>query len=121
MQLYCIFLLCTFFSSWIVITSSAPLFYQGFVGPYHPSNSTIPDGSKRGIWPTFRFGRTAIENSASDGGWLLADDLDYLCNIHDIKVTNGICKKCNNGLKYFGYNIDTLKKSMLYLESNPKK
>ena len=39
-----------------------------------------------------------------------------ICDSHDIKVSKGICKKCNNGLKQFGYNIDTLRKSVLYLE-----
>ena len=41
-----------------------------------------------------------------------------ICDSHDIKVSKGICKKCNNGLKQFGYNIDTLRKSVLYLEDN---
>jgi len=90
--------------------------YQGFIGPYHPSNSTLPDGSGRGItkpqrhrdtlhpilsatpplpqilfnahsgiWPTFRFGQVAIENSASDGdGWLLSNDLEYHCQEKDV-------------------------------------
>ena len=39
-----------------------------------------------------------------------------ICDSHDVKVSKGICKKCNNGLKQFGYNIDTLRKSVLYLE-----
>jgi hypothetical protein len=64
--------------------------YQGFVGPYHPSNLTLPDGSGRGVWPTFRFGRTAIENAAEDGGWLLEDDLHYHCQDHDLNSVLGI-------------------------------
>ena len=65
--------------------------YQGFIGPYHPSNGTLPDGSGRGIWPTFRFGRTALQNKASDGdGWLLADDLEYHCDTYDVNTVMAI-------------------------------
>ena len=41
-----------------------------------------------------------------------------ICDNNDVKVSKGICKTCNNGLKQFGYNIDTLRKSVLYLEDN---
>jgi len=44
-----------------------------------------------------------------------------ICDRHDVKLSKGICKKCNNGLKQFEYNIDTLRKSMLYLEETIKK
>ena len=39
-----------------------------------------------------------------------------ICDTHDVKLSKGICSNCNNGLKRFEYNIDTLRKSVLYLE-----
>ena len=40
---------------------------------------------------------------------------------NNTKLVGKICKRCNKGLSKFDYNIDTLKKSVLYLEDNPKK
>jgi len=39
-----------------------------------------------------------------------------ICDSNDAKLINNICKKCNKALIGFGYNIDTLKNAVLYLE-----
>ena len=41
-----------------------------------------------------------------------------ICDTHDVKLSKGFCSNCNYGLKRFEYNIDTLRKSVLYLEDN---
>ena len=41
-----------------------------------------------------------------------------ICDSHNIKLVNNICKKCNKALTEFEYNIDTLKNAVLYLEDN---
>ena len=41
-----------------------------------------------------------------------------ICIICDnnTKLVGRVCKRCNKGLSEFGYNIDTLKNAVLYLE-----
>ena len=45
--------------------------YQGFVGPYHPSNATVYD--------TFMWGGVAIENAVTDASWALEADVNFHC------------------------------------------
>ena len=39
-----------------------------------------------------------------------------ICETNNIKLLGDVCKSCTNGLKGFGYDIDTLKKAVVYLE-----
>jgi hypothetical protein len=66
-----------------VLSSAALTPLGGFVGPYHPTNELYPDGSNRSVFDTFQFGVTALQNSATERGWLLADDLSFHCSEHD--------------------------------------
>ena len=43
-----------------------------------------------------------------------------ICNSTDIKISKGVCKTCNNGLKQFKGDIDIIKNAMLYLQENLK-
>lgn len=70
------------------LAPSTPL--MGWVGPYHPSNGIISDGSNRSVENIFRFGQSAVENSISDGKWLLKDDLQYHCYTMDVNQIMGI-------------------------------
>ena len=66
--------------------------WMGWVGPYHTTNLTVPDGSGRTVWDTFRFGQAALMNAASDGGWGLEDDVAFHCGGggHDVNGLMGI-------------------------------
>jgi len=44
-----------------------------------------------------------------------------ICDSHDVKISKGICKRCNKALSEIGYNIDVLKNAVLYLEGTIKK
>jgi hypothetical protein len=63
----------------------------GFLGPYHPTNANVPDGTNRTVFDVFHFGLSAIENAASEQvNWLLADDLNFHCYEHDVNQIFGI-------------------------------
>jgi len=63
---------------------------QGFVGPYHASNRSISDGHNTSMWDAFAFGIVAPENSASDGGFLLQDDLRFHCDTVGVNALYGM-------------------------------
>ena len=41
-----------------------------------------------------------------------------ICKKNNIKLLGDVCKSCTNGLKGFEYDIDTLKKAVVYLEKD---
>ena len=41
-----------------------------------------------------------------------------VCEKNNVKILDNLCKDCANGLKGFGYNLDTLEKAVLYLRKN---
>jgi hypothetical protein len=41
-----------------------------------------------------------------------------ICDKNNIKLLGDVCKSCTNGLKGFEYDIDTLKKAVVYLEND---
>ena len=45
-------------------------------------------------------------------------DRCMICKKNNIKLLGDVCKSCTNGLKGFEYDIDTLKKAVLYLEKD---
>eukprot|EP00041_Stephanoeca_diplocostata_P012944 m.218609 g.218609 ORF g.218609 m.218609 type:complete len:516 (-) comp19157_c0_seq7:2606-4153(-) len=51
---------------------------KGFVGSYHVTNSSVPGGTTK-VNQVLNLGISAIENTASDGGWGLRDDLATQC------------------------------------------
>ena len=41
-----------------------------------------------------------------------------ICETNNTKLLGDVCKSCTNGLKEFGYDIDMLKKAVVYLEKD---
>ena len=82
---------------------------------FYLSRSDTPDLPSSYSYECKECARVRIRKHYSENDLL---GICFICDSHDVKVSKGICKKCNNGLKQFGYNIDILRKSVLYLEDN---
>jgi hypothetical protein len=61
---------------------------QGWMGTYHASNGTTPAGDP--VYDTFAFGSVAIENSLTDGGFKLEDDISFHCDDKSINSVLGM-------------------------------
>ena len=57
--------------------SATPM--QGFVGTYHVSNKTVGGSTTETGYDAFAWGTVVIDNGRDDGGWMLADSLEYHC------------------------------------------
>ena len=89
--------------------------HKNLLSDFYLSRSDTPELSSSYSYECKECARLRIKKHYSDN---IPLGSCVICDSNDVKVINGICKKCNNGLKRFGYNIDILRKSVLYLEDS---
>tara|TARA_B100001769_G_C21545125_1_gene311074 strand:- start:137 stop:490 length:354 start_codon:yes stop_codon:yes gene_type:complete len=90
--------------------------HKNLLSDFYLSRSDTPDLPSSYSYECKECARLRIREYYSDntplGICIICDD--------NTKLVGKICKRCNKGLSKFDYNIDTLKKSVLYLEDNIK-
>ena len=89
--------------------------YKNLLTDFYLSRSDTPDLPSSYSYECKDCARLRIKKHYSEKNLI---GICCICDSHDVKLSKGICKKCNNGLKRFGYNIDILRKSVLYLENS---
>ena len=88
--------------------------HKNLLSDFYLSRSDTPDLPSSYSYECKECARSRIKKYYADntplGSCVICDN--------NTKLVGKICKKCNNGLKRFGYNIDILRKSVLYLEDS---
>ena len=86
--------------------------HKNLLSDFYLSRSDTPDLPSSYSYECKESARVRIRKHYSDNDVL---GTCCICDSHDVKLSKGICKKCNNGLKRFGYNIDTVSYTHLTL------
>ena len=88
--------------------------HKNLLSDFYLSRSDTPDLPSSYSYECKECARSRIKKYYADntplGSCVICDN--------NTKLVGKICKKCNNGLKRFGYNIVILRKSVIYLEDS---
>ena len=88
--------------------------HKNLLSDFYLSRSDTPDLPSSYSYECKECARLRIKNYYSENTPL---GICFICD-KNTKLVDKICRRCNSRLKQFEYNIDILKRSVLYLEDS---